>query len=52
MAGARDDKFVGLQTSMREAGFPGTFLVVEEAGHRLLAAAPDAVAAAFDDLVA
>ena len=52
MAGARDDKFVGLQTSMRESGFPGTFLVVEEAGHRLLSEAPDAVAAALDDLVA
>ena len=52
MAGARDEKFFGLQTSMREAGFPGTFLVVEEAGHRLLAEAPDAVAAALDDLVA
>ena len=52
MAGARDDKFVGLQTSMRVSGFPGTFLVVEEAGHRLLSEAPDAVAAALDDLVA
>ncbi len=52
MAGARDGKFVALQTSMREAGFPGTFLVVEEAGHRLLSEAPEAVAAAIDDLVA
>jgi 2-succinyl-6-hydroxy-2,4-cyclohexadiene-1-carboxylate synthase len=52
MAGARDGKFVGLLTSMREAGFPGSFLVVEEAGHRLLAEAPAAVAAALDDLVA
>jgi 2-succinyl-6-hydroxy-2,4-cyclohexadiene-1-carboxylate synthase len=52
MAGERDGKFVGLQTSMREAGFPGTFLVVDEAGHRLLTEVPDAVAAAFDDLVA
>lgn len=52
MAGARDGKFTALQTSMREAGFPGTFLVVEQAGHRLLAEAPDAVAAALDDLVA
>lgn len=52
MAGARDGKFVGLQTSMREAGFPGTFLVVEGAGHRLLTEAPEAVAAALDDLVA
>jgi len=52
MAGARDGKFVGLQKSMRESGFPGSFLVVEEAGHRLLSEAPDAVAAALDDLVA
>lgn len=52
MAGARDDKFLGLQTSMRDAGFPGTFLVVDEAGHRLLGEAPAAVAAALDDLVA
>ena len=52
MAGARDSKFTGLQTSMREAGFPGSFLVVEGAGHRLLTEAPGAVAAALDDLVA
>ena len=52
MAGGRDDKFAGLQTSMREAGFPGTFSVVDGAGHRLLTEAPDAVAAALDDLVA
>lgn len=52
MAGARDEKFCALQSSMREAGFPGTFPVVEDAGHRLLVEAPDAVAAALDDLVA
>jgi 2-succinyl-6-hydroxy-2,4-cyclohexadiene-1-carboxylate synthase len=52
MAGGRDAKFSALQTSMREAGFPGTFLVVDQAGHRLLEEAPDAVAAALDDLVA
>ncbi|MGA0848495.1 MAG: alpha/beta fold hydrolase [Chthoniobacterales bacterium] len=52
MAGARDGKFLGLQTSMRDAGFPGSFLVVEGAGHRLLAEAPQAVAASLDDLVA
>lgn len=52
MAGARDGKFTGLQTSMRDAGFPGTFLVVQDAGHRLLVEAPGAVAAALDDLVA
>jgi alpha-beta hydrolase superfamily lysophospholipase len=37
---------------MRDAGFPGTFLVVDEAGHRLLGEAPAAVAAALDHLVA
>jgi hypothetical protein len=37
---------------MREAGFPGTFLLVGEAGHRLLGEAPAAAAAALDDLVA
>lgn len=52
MAGARDGKFAGLQGSMRDAGFPGTFLTVEGAGHRLPARAPEAVAAALDDLVA
>jgi 2-succinyl-6-hydroxy-2,4-cyclohexadiene-1-carboxylate synthase len=52
MAGARDRKFTALQTSMRAAGFPGSFLVVEEAGHRLLTEAPAAVTAALDDLVA
>jgi 2-succinyl-6-hydroxy-2,4-cyclohexadiene-1-carboxylate synthase len=52
MAGERDAKFVALQASMRDAGFPGTFPRVEGAGHRLLVEAPDAVAAALDHLVA
>jgi 2-succinyl-6-hydroxy-2,4-cyclohexadiene-1-carboxylate synthase len=52
MAGARDGKFVRLQNQMRDAGFPGTFPVVGEAGHRLLHEAPEAVAGALDDLVA
>ena len=52
MAGERDRKFAGLQTSMRDAGFPGIFLLVADAGHRLLTAAPEAVARALDDLVA
>lgn len=52
MAGARDRKFVDLQDRMRDAGFPGTFPVVAGAWHRLLIDAPDAVAAALDDLVA
>lgn len=51
LAGSRDDKFVRLQQSMRNAGFPGIFLKIEGAGHRLLHEAPDAVAAALDDLV-
>ena len=52
MAGARDGKFAHLQNQMRDAGFPGTFPVVGEAGHRLLLEAPEAVAGALDDLVA
>ena len=52
MAGGRDGKFVRLQNQMRDAGFPGTFPVVGEAGHRLLLEAPEAVAGALDDLVA
>ena len=52
IAGERDGKFVTLQASMRDAGFPGTFPLVEAAGHRLLVEAPDAVAAALDHLVA
>lgn len=52
MAGGRDRKFVDLQTAMRDSGFPGTFVVVEGAGHRLLPEAPCAVASALDDLVA
>jgi hypothetical protein len=52
MAGARDRKFIDLQNHMRDAGFPGTFPVIAEAGHRLIFDAPDAVAAALDNLVA
>ena len=52
MAGERDGKFVALQASMRDAGFPGTFPLVEGAGHRLLVGAPEVVAAALDHLVA
>lgn len=52
LAGARDTKFCALLNSMRNAGFPGSFLRVEEAGHRLLSEVPEAVAAALDDLVA
>ena len=52
LAGARDEKFCGLLDDMRHAGFPGTFLRVDDAGHRLLLSAPEAVAAAVDDLVA
>jgi 2-succinyl-6-hydroxy-2,4-cyclohexadiene-1-carboxylate synthase len=52
LAGARDAKFCALLDNMCGAGFPGTFLRVEEAGHRLLSEAPEAVAAALDDLVA
>lgn len=52
LAGARDEKFADLQKAMRDAGFPGTFEVVEGAGHRLLSEAPSAVAAALGNLVA
>jgi len=52
LAGARDAKFCALLDDMRHAGFPGSFLRIEEAGHRLLSEAPEAVAAALDDLVA
>lgn len=52
LAGARDAKFCALLDNMCGVGFPGTFLRVEEAGHRLLSQAPEAVAAALDDLVA
>jgi pimeloyl-ACP methyl ester carboxylesterase len=52
LAGALDKKFCGLLDDMRRAGFPGSFLRIEEAGHRLLSEAPEAVAAALDDLVA
>ncbi|MFZ9932049.1 MAG: alpha/beta fold hydrolase [Chthoniobacterales bacterium] len=52
LAGGRDTKFCALLDDMVRAGFPGSFLRVEGAGHRLLHAAPEAVAAALDDLVA
>jgi len=52
LAGARDEKFCALLDDMRNAGFPGTFLRVDGSGHRLLQEAPDAVAAALDNLVA
>ncbi len=52
LAGARDEKFCTLLDGMRNTGFPGTFLCVDDAGHRLLHSAPGAVAAALDDLVA
>ena len=52
LAGVRDRKFCALLDEMRNAGFPGSFLRIEEAGHRLLSEAPEAVAAALDDLVA
>lgn len=52
LAGSRDAKFCALLDDMRQAGFPGSFLRIEEAGHRLLSEAPEAAAAALDDLVA
>jgi len=52
LAGSRDTKFRTLLDDMGNAGFPGTFLRVDGAGHRLLREAPEAVAAALDDLVA
>lgn len=52
LAGVRDAKFCRLLDDMRNAGFPGSFLRVDNAGHRLLSEAPEVVAAAFDDLVA
>lgn len=52
LAGAEDEKFSAMLDAMRDAGFPGTFLRVDGAGHRLLRSAPGAVAAALDDLVA
>ncbi len=52
LAGVRDEKFCALLDDMRNAGFPGTFLRVDDAGHRLLHSSPGAVAAALDDLVA
>jgi 2-succinyl-6-hydroxy-2,4-cyclohexadiene-1-carboxylate synthase len=52
LAGSRDAKFCALLDEMHNAGFPGSFLRIEGAGHRILSDAPDAVAAALDDLVA
>ena len=52
LAGSRDAKFCALLDDMRNAGFPGSFLRVDGAGHRLLSQAPESVAAALDDLVA
>lgn len=52
MAGGGDVKFSGLLESMRDTGFPGTFSVVPDAGHRLLHDAPGAVADALDRLTA
>ena len=52
LAGSRDTKFCALLDDMCCAGFPGTFLRVENAGHRLLSEAPGAVAAALDELLA
>ena len=52
LVGTKDSRCCSLQDDMRMAGFPGTFLRVEDAGHRLLLSAPEAVAAALDDLVA
>jgi 2-succinyl-6-hydroxy-2,4-cyclohexadiene-1-carboxylate synthase len=52
MAGDADGKFCGLLRDMREEGFPGEFLQVPGAGHRLLVEAPGAVADALDRLTA
>lgn len=52
LAGSRDAKFCALLDDMRHAGFPGTFLRVENAGHRLLSEAAGAVAVALDELLA
>lgn len=52
LAGARDTKFCALLDDMRNAGFPGSFLRIGGAGHRLLHDAPEAVADALDNLVA
>jgi 2-succinyl-6-hydroxy-2,4-cyclohexadiene-1-carboxylate synthase len=52
LAGSADERYVGLLGQMRAAGFPGTFDVVEGAGHRLGHEAPRAVAAALRRLTA
>jgi 2-succinyl-6-hydroxy-2,4-cyclohexadiene-1-carboxylate synthase len=51
MAGGNDVKFRRLLDEMRHTGFPGSFFAVPEAGHRLLADAPAAVAAALGRMV-
>ncbi len=52
LAGAEDAKFSALSERMRLGGFPGVFVIVPGAGHRLLHDAPAAVAAELDRLVA
>jgi 2-succinyl-6-hydroxy-2,4-cyclohexadiene-1-carboxylate synthase len=52
MAGEKDTKFRQLLDAMRNTGFPGSFYAVPDAGHRLLHEAPEAVAAALDQLIA
>jgi len=52
MAGEKDVKFFGLLDEMRNAGFPGSFFAVPDAGHRLLQDAPAEVARALDRLTA
>jgi 2-succinyl-6-hydroxy-2,4-cyclohexadiene-1-carboxylate synthase len=52
MAGAKDPKFCALLESMRQDGFPGTFEIVPDAGHRLLHDAPAVIAAVLDRLTA
>lgn len=48
LAGAQDQKFVGLLSTMRQSGFLGSFCVIPNAGHRLLHDAPEAVAEIWD----
>lgn len=52
LAGAEDARFSALSERMRLGGFPGVFVLVPGAGHRLLNEAPDAVAVELDRLVA
>ena len=51
LAGEKDARFCALSERMRESGFPGNFLTVPAAGHRLLSEAPDIIASALDRLV-